>query len=66
MPTNNMFKTNINRIRVCVCMVEFQLYKEIYRFKKIENKIQTPLKAGYVRPDFPQTDPGTEQRLTCK
>lgn len=27
MPTNNMFKTNINRIRVCVCVVEFQLYK---------------------------------------
>lgn len=26
MPTN-MFKTNINRIRVCVCVVEFQLYK---------------------------------------
>lgn len=51
-----------------MCGVEFQFSKDAYRFKKKkrkEKKMQTHLKAESFRPDFPQTDPITEQGLNA-
>lgn len=69
MPTNNMFKTNIEQDKSgCLCAWwNFNYIKRFIDLKNSkENKRQTHLKAGYLRPNFPQTDPGTEQGLTCK
>lgn len=69
MPTNNMFDTNIKQSKSgCLCVGwNFNFLKMLIDFflKRKENKMQTHLKAESFRPDFPQTDPITEQGLNA-